>query len=79
MCDEEKTIVAEFSSEATPDSDRFYCNECYHNLNTCRCDICNEESNLHSYNNHLLDIHSKEQMARYISENKRNLTLGYFG
>jgi hypothetical protein len=40
---------------------RYLCNECYEER--CFCDICNVETTLSSYEDHLIARHSNEEMA----------------
>jgi hypothetical protein len=63
-CCREKSIV--FSLVGTEPREDI-CADCMEASNSCACDICDEEVRCDAYESHLLQEHSREQMARYIS------------
>ena len=66
-CYAEKVIAAEFSGS---DTERLYCEECYTDMKNCFCDICGQKFPCTFYTNHLQESHSKEEMAKLISDFK---------
>jgi hypothetical protein len=66
-CYAEKVIAAEFSGS---DTERLYCEECYTDMKNCFCDICGQKLPCTFYTNHLQESHSKEEMAKLISDFK---------
>lgn len=68
-CKQEKNIV--FSIKLKQELHEWYrllCAECYSEL--ARCDVCDYSINLDDYEGHLLNDHSREQMAMCIEEAK---------
>jgi hypothetical protein len=67
-CYQEKIIKAEFSAFGSSDKNIFYCEDCFDAMNTCICEFCAQKLDLSSYNNHLLNNHTKEEMAAMFSQ-----------
>jgi hypothetical protein len=67
-CRGKKIIFYESMRELHPDYIRYLCRECYEER--CFCDICNEETTLSSYESHLTETHSNEEMATRLIEYK---------
>jgi hypothetical protein len=71
-CSEEKYIVQTIVRKDGSRYDiKLYWAECFETLNKSFSDICDEEVKCDDYETHLLDNHSREQMAKQISINKR--------
>jgi len=67
-CRGKKIIFYESTRESHPDYVRYLCWECYHER--CFCDICIVETTLSSYESHLTETHSNEEMATRLIEYK---------
>ncbi len=67
-CRAKKIIFYESTSRIHPDYIRRLCRECYEER--CFCDICNVETTLSSYESHLTETHSNEEMATRLIEYK---------
>lgn len=67
-CTEEKIIASgEFGSEPYGD----LCADCLEASSNYACDICDKELKCDAYESHLLQEHSREQMAKYIAMTQR--------
>ena len=68
-CTEEKIIASSgFGSEPYGD----LCADCLEASSNYTCDICDKELKCDAYESHLLQEHSREQMAKYISMTQKD-------
>ena len=74
-CTEEKIIASNgFGSEPYGD----LCADCLEASSNYACDICDKELKCDAYESHLLQEHSREQMAKYISMTQKDSRIPRF-
>lgn len=69
-CLEEKKIfcITKIKRYDQSEDKTFLCEECFNDM--CFCVICLEKTNYSSYEQHLLDKHTKEEMAKQLLNEK---------